>query len=283
MKKKMAELKPENLTLIYFSPTSTTKIIMEEIARGMGQESPRVIDITKPGIRNQAVPEFENDIVLMGAPVYAGRLPGDAAEYFKGIKGSACLAVLVVLYGNREFEDALLELKNISLDGGFLPLAAGAFIGEHSFSDDVFSIASNRPDEYDLEKAFLFGKKIANLLDRVEKNEKITPLEVPGNFPYKDGMGNAAFPFITVTKECDDCGICLGVCPKNAIAIDESNTYSTIDEDCIFCCACVKACPQQARILKDSPMKEKAKWLSENCAQRKEPQTFLPEELKQHP
>jgi ferredoxin len=107
----------------------------------------------------------------------------------------------------------------------------------------------------------------------------IIPVEVPGNFPYREGMGDKAFAFINVTKECDDCGSCMIACPKNAI--DETNNYSTIDENCIFCCACIKACPQEARILKDGPIKDKVQWLNENCAKRKEPQTYL-SDSKQH-
>jgi len=266
-------MKSENISLIYFSPTSTTRIILEEIAKGLGKEVSAVIDITKPDIRNQQAHEFENSVVLMGAPVYAGRVAKDAADYFKTLRGSGSLAITVVVYGNREYEDALLELKNIASDKGFLPCAAAAFIGEHSFSNDEFFIARNRPDKEDRKKAFLFGRQIADLLNKVESCNDICPVQVPGNLPYKEGMGKGA-EFITVTDECDDCGICLTACPKNAI--DESGGYSTIDENCIFCCACIKACPPQARVLKNGPIKEKAKWLSENCALRKEPQTYFP-------
>jgi ferredoxin len=266
-------MKTETASLVYFSPTSTTGIVLEEIARGMGQESPKVIDITRPEIRKQTAPVFENEVVLIGAPVYAGRVAKDAAAYIKTLKGSGSLAVVVVVYGNREFEDALLELKNMAVDSGFVVLAGGAFIGEHSFSDTEFSIAPGRPDEADLEKAFLFGQKIAGMLNSLETPADVLDVEVPGNFPYKEGMGDGAFAFIDVTDDCDDCGICAPACPKEAI--NEADHYSTIDARCIFCCACIKACPQQARIMKAGPMKDKAKWLSENCAQRKEPQTFF--------
>lgn len=266
-------MKLENTTLIYFSPTSTTRIVMEEIAKGIGKETSITLDITSPEVRNQPAPEFKNNMVIIGAPVYAGRVAKDAVDYFKTINGSGSLAILVVLYGNREFEDALLELKNIVVDQGFIPFAAGAFIGEHSFSNNEFLIAANRPDDDDLKKAFLFGKQIAGLLNDIESVTDIIPVQVPGNFPYREGMGNKAFSFINVTEDCDNCGICVVACPKNAI--DESNAYSTIDENCIFCCACIKACPPQARILKNGPIRDKAKWLNENCSQRKEPQTYL--------
>jgi ferredoxin len=266
-------MKPEKISLIYFSPTSTTKLILNEIAKGIDKKVSTVIDITNPEVRNQISPEFKNSVVLIGAPVYAGRIAKDAVDYFKTINGSGALAIIVVVYGNREFEDAMLELKNITVDSSFIPFAAGAFIGEHSFSNNEFLIAPDRPDENDLEKALLFGKQIAYLLNSVKPQTELTPVHVPGDFPYRDGMGNSAFSFINVTADCDDCGICVDVCPKNAV--DESNGYSTVDKNCIFCCACIKACPQQARILKDGPIKEKAKWLSENCAHRKEPQTYL--------
>jgi ferredoxin len=239
----------------------------------MGNESPRIVDITIPAVRNQAAPVFENEVVLIGAPVYSGRVAKDAAAYIKTLQSKGSLAIVVVVYGNREFDDALLEMKNLAVDCGFAVLAGGAFIGEHSFSDNEFSIAPNRPDEADLETAFLFGQKIAGLLDHMESPADITGLEVPGNLPYKAGMGDKAFAFIDVTEDCDDCGICAAACPKEAI--DETNHYATIDARCIFCCACIKACPQQARLLKEGPIKDKAKWLSENCFQRKEPQTYL--------
>ncbi|MCK5349892.1 MAG: 4Fe-4S binding protein [Desulfobacula sp.] len=268
-------MSPENTTLLYFSPTATTRIILEEIAKGIGKDVLAAIDITKSEIRTQAPPEFGDDLVLIGAPVYGGRLSKDAANYFKTVRASGSPVVLVVLYGNREFDDALLELKNITVDCGFAPLAAGAFIGEHSLSNNEFTIALNRPDEDDLEKAFSFGKQIAGLLGRLENMADLTSVNVPGNFPYKKGMPVSSFPFIDVTDDCDDCGICVTVCPKNAI--DETNTWSTIDEHCIYCCACVKVCPRQARILKDSPRRDKAKIISKNCTRRKEPQIFLPE------
>jgi hypothetical protein len=103
---------------------------------------------------------IENDVVVIGAPVYAGRVAKDAVDYFKTINGAGSLAILVVLYGNREFEDALLELKNIAIDQGFIPFAASAFIGEHSFSSKEFLIAFNRPDEDDLKKLFYLENRL---------------------------------------------------------------------------------------------------------------------------
>jgi ferredoxin len=267
-------MKPETINLIYFSPTATTRTILKEIARGTGFEIASTTDITSPETRKQPPFEPESGIVMFGAPVYGGRLPHDAAMYFKKISGAGQIAIPVVVYGNRAFEDALLELENITADRGFFPVAAAAFIGEHSFASKQIPIALERPDADDLKKAFEFGRKIAALIDSVNSPEKeLSRVEVPGSFPYKKAMPVLSFPFIEVRGECDRCGICVSVCPNEAI--DESAGYATIDEKCIHCCACIKSCPAGARILKDSPFKEKAIWMSKNCKERKEPEMFV--------
>ncbi|MCG8687624.1 MAG: 4Fe-4S binding protein [Desulfobacterales bacterium] len=270
----------KTITLVYFSPTKTTRTILETAANalaerlGLANNAVRTIDVTRPAHRMSACPQFDDsDIVLLGAPVYAGRLPEDAAEFFKTIKATGTPAALTVLYGNREFEDALLELKDISQDCGFIPVAGSAFIGEHSFSSDDIPIAGSRPDKNDLKKAVLFGEKIAALVENEEHIANIGPLDVPGNFPYKEGMGKGAFEFVQVTADCDNCGTCVTVCPKDAV--DEINGYTTVDIRCIFCCACIKACPNQARQIKEGPMRDKARWLNENCSEHKQPETFF--------
>lgn len=266
-------METQQLTLVYFSPTNTTRTIIQEIAKGLGREITTVIDMTQPQTRKKAFFNLPTGPVLLGAPVYAGRLPKDAADCFQRIQASGNPAILTVLYGNREFEDALLELKNIAVECGLHPVAAGAFIGEHSFASKKYPIAQSRPDSADLQKAFSFGKQIADLMEKEEILEKIGSLEVPGNFPYREGMGKGASSFIDVSEDCDDCGICLSVCPKEAI--NETDHYSVIPERCIFCCACIKSCPPEARVIKEGPIDEKAKWLHENYSKRKEPELFF--------
>ncbi len=263
----------ELLTLIYFSPTRTTQTILEEVARGMNIPVASVIDFTKPSTRLKDAYDIRQGPVIIGSPVYAGRIPKDAVVSLEKIKGLGQPAILVVLYGNREYDDALLELRDLAINCGFIPVSGGAFIGEHSFSNQEFPIAPSRPDENDLKKAFQYGNRISSMLDQWPKTEMITPVSVPGNYPYRDGMGDTAFQFIEINEDCDSCGTCVSICPKQAI--DESAQYSTLDETCIFCCACIRACPQSARTLKDSPIKKKAAWLFENCGIRKEPEVYF--------
>lgn len=267
-------MKLKNITVFYFSPTGTTRRILEAIVSGLGGQVKTLnIDITRPEIRDSEIPFLKDDLVLIGAPVYSGRLPLDAAVYFKRIKANKIPAVLVVLYGNREYEDALVELRDIASAAGFIPVACAAFVGEHSFSSDDFLIAQSRPDEADLRDASLFGKKIARKLDSIDSVDLIKNFDIPGNIPYRERKLVPGLDAIEVTNECDNCGICVTICPKEAI--NEADEYFTDKEKCIYCCACIKACPTGARKLKPGALKEIAKRLSQTCKDRKNPEIFF--------
>ena len=121
----------KQVKLIYFSPTGTTRKVLEGIAGGITVEEAEHIDLTLPEGARQTIPPFSTELVIIGAPVYGGRLPVDAIERFKQLKADKTPAVLIVVYGNREYEDALLELKHLAVELGFNPIAGGAFIGEH--------------------------------------------------------------------------------------------------------------------------------------------------------
>jgi ferredoxin len=270
----------KKITLVYFSPTKTTETVLRGITQGLAQSlgisgsEITAVNFTPPKIRSTVLAPFDdNDIVLLGAPVYAGRLPADAADFFKKLTASGTPAILTVVYGNREYEDALLELKDVASACGFIPVAGAAFIGEHSFASTDIPVAMNRPDENDLKQAEDFGNNTGTLLKKTNDLKKIAALEVPGNFPYKEGMGTGAPDFIEVTDACTECGICAAACPSNAI--DADNGFATIAADCILCCACIKACPEQARLMTDGPIKDKAIWLNETCSTPKPVQVFF--------
>ncbi len=45
------------------------------------------------------------------------------------VKGNGALAVPVSLFGNRNFDDGLIELRNVLEADGFHTVAGGAFVG----------------------------------------------------------------------------------------------------------------------------------------------------------
>jgi ferredoxin len=258
--------------LIYFSPTGTTRKVLESIAQGIGVADVGHIDLTRPEGAQKAVPPFSDELVIIGAPVYGGRLPVDAVARFQKLKASHTLAVIVVVYGNREFEDSLLELKNLAVELGFQPVAGGAFIGEHSLATPDRPIANGRPDSLDVQKAAAFGAKIKAKIAALPSPASPMSLEIPGRFPYEGGAKALGASPITDEGTCILCGTCAEVCPTAAIAVDAQ--VATQVELCIRCCACVKNCPTGARGWEDERVEKIATWLNEKCSARKEPQFF---------
>ncbi|WP_421903243.1 4Fe-4S binding protein [Maridesulfovibrio sp.] len=256
------------LKVICFSPTRTTRRILDAIAEGVGSEHLEIIDVTRADRVPEACDCADNDLVIIGAPVYSGRIPLTAVERFKALKSSGTPVVPVVVYGNRAYEDALIELTDLATEAGFSPVAGAAFIGEHSFSTDKTPIAVSRPDEDDLGKARDFGKSIAAKL----AEGTLSSVEVPGDRPYKDRSPKASASPIS-NDNCQLCGACERVCPTAAISV--GSLVETDPDKCIFCCACVKVCAFEARKLEVPRLLEVSQWLSDNFSARREPEVFI--------
>ncbi|MBI5585840.1 MAG: 4Fe-4S binding protein [Deltaproteobacteria bacterium] len=263
----------DTVKLIYFSPTRTTQKILQAMARGMPVARIDQLDLTPPQAETQSFAELGEELTILGAPVYAGRLPIEAVRRLRRLKSREAPAIVVVVYGNRAYEDALLELKDLAVEQGFRPLAAGAFIGEHSYSTGNRPIAHGRPDEADLNQAREFGQRVFQKLTRVRKWDRMPVLEVPGNFPYKERMKRPPEAPSTQEGLCLLCGTCATVCPAAAVVVEEA--VITEPERCLVCQACVKSCPTGARVMEVERINKVAEWLNTHCALRKEPELFL--------
>jgi ferredoxin len=266
-------MKIHSLKLVCFSPTGTTKAIIQGIARGINQSNVELIDITKPDARKQQFQTSENELLVVAVPVYMGRVPTLLIEWLHAIKTRNTPAVCVVVYGNRVYDNALLELKDILIKCGCIPIAGAAYIGEHSFSSSETPIAEGRPNLSDLNQAELFGCKINEKLLSVSSVDHISDINIPGNYPYKGVTKLWSVDFIAINNECTQCGICTEGCPVGAIDSDNSNLIDK--EKCITCCACIKNCPLNARTIKTGQVKDAAIRLNKLYKERKEPVFFL--------
>lgn len=263
----------QTLKLVCFSPTGTTKAIIQSIARGINLSTVELIDITKPDARKQKLQRSENDLLVIAVPVYIGRVPSLLGEWLHAIKADRTPAVCIVVYGNRAYDDALLELKDILITRGCIPIACAAYIGEHSFSSSETPIAEARPDANDLNHAELFGCKINERLLYVSSIDHISDINIPGNHPYRGDSKIWNVDFISVSNVCTQCGFCAEVCPVGAVHSKKSNL---IDKNhCITCCACIKNCPQNARTMNAGPVKDAATRLNKLYKERKEPVCFI--------
>lgn len=263
----------QSIKLVYFSPTGTTKKVLQEISRGINQKDVELIDITGPDARKTPLQTLENELLVIGVPVYMGRVPALLMEWLQSVKATKTPVVCVVVYGNRAYEDALLELTNIMTGCGCKPIAGAAYIGEHSFSNSQTPVADGRPDVRDLDHAELFGCEIDQKLRKLISADLIPELNVPGIYPYRGDSTLWNVDFIAVSDACTQCGICAEQCPVGAIDPEYS---AVIDmKKCITCCACIKQCPENARTMKPGPVKDAFIRLTTLYKERKEPEYFL--------
>lgn len=260
---------------MYFSPTGTTEKIVTKIAETM-DESYRTFSFNLPKARAEGKTFGEKDLVIFGVPVYAGRVPNVLLKYLETVKGCGALAVPVVLYGNRNYDDGLIELRNILEHNGFKTIAAAAFIGEHSFSK---ILAAGRPDGQDMEIAVNFAKKVEEKLRAGE--EPAHPVQVKGEDPIRpyyqprDRQGNPVDIRKVKPKtndRCNDCKICAEVCPMGSISFEDVREFTGI---CIKCGACEKSCPNHAKYYDDEGYLYHKTELELGYVRRAEPEIFL--------
>ena len=245
-------------TIAHFSPTGGTKKVADAIAAGFNTTVVEM-DLTK---ENSAIALGEHDALMAVLPVYAGRVPQISLERLSALNGNGQKAVAVVVYGNREYEDALLELKDALEANGFHVIAAAAFIAEHSI---VRSIAACRPDAEDEALCHQFA------VDVMAKADDAAPVQVPGNSPYKELKPSAFHP--AANEICVKCGACAEQCPMGAIPLDDPS--QTNNDLCINCMRCVQVCPVSSRALPDAFLNMITQMLNQNAAGYKRPVVFL--------
>lgn len=267
---------------VFFSPTGKTERIVENVAREVAASFSvpwEMINLTSPESR-KIKREFQfNEFVILGTPVYAGRIPNVIIKELRSnLVGNRTLAAAIVVYGNRNFDDALIELRDVLSYDNFQPIAGGAFIGEHSFSQ---ILAAGRPDQEDLEIASSFADQISTKCKEILPEDVISPLFVEGNEPYrshyvpksKAGESVDIRKVKPKTKEnCIDCKICAKSCPMGSIDWNEVREVPGI---CIKCGTCVKKCPVDAKYFDDPGFLYHKKELEDDFKRRAEPKLFL--------
>lgn len=247
---------------IYFSPTGGTEKVCDIIAGAFSNDF-KAVELINMEDDYSSVKLTSDDIAIIGGPVYGGRIPAVAMDRLEAISGGGAKAVLVAVYGNRAFDDALKELKDGSLKAGFVPVAGIAANAEHSVAR---TIAAGRPDKDDEEVIKEFVERIK---EKIAKGD--TGVEVPGN-SHDERRKDSAMGIIT-TEDCSQCGSCVDECPVGAIPEDAPDT--TDNEKCMSCLRCISICPNEARMLPKERVEGATQMLTKACPDRSNNELFL--------
>ena len=181
---------------VFFSPTGNAKRVICTVADAVGAALGVPVaydDFTLPQARQETRSYGPGDLVVFGTPTYAGRIPNKLLPFVQsGFQGNGALAVPVAVFGNRSYDNALMELRNELEAHGFHTVAGAGVPTEHVFSD---KLAPGRPNADDLAELAGFGRKIGEKVARL--TDIPTPIAVKGEDPegpYYTPMGTDGTP-----------------------------------------------------------------------------------------
>ena len=248
---------------ICFSPTGGVQKAADQLSAALGAPVEK-IDLTDRQLDFSSFSFDRDALAVLAVPSYGGRVPALAAARIAALRADGTPAVLLCVYGNRAFEDTLVELEDLADAAGFCPVAGVAAIAEHSIARQF---ASGRPDAQDCTK---LREDAAQILAKLASKDNAAPA-LPGNRPYKPLGSGVMVP--QAGDGCVRCGLCAARCPAGAIpAEDPSSTDAT---RCIGCMRCISVCPQGARALAPGMLERVGGMLAKVCSARREGELFL--------
>lgn len=250
---------------IVFSPTGGTQKVANALAKAFSEDGDAVEhDIAAPFADESKTAIGEASLCIITMPCFGGRVPQVAMERLARIKGNGAKCVVAIVYGNRAYDDALLELKDGAEKAGFDVVAAIAAIAEHSI---MHQFAAGMPDGKEISQLSEFAERILSKVKDATPNEVF---EVPGNRPYKKAVAVPLVP--KVTGNCVSCGICAAECPVTAI---DSVDFAANKNVCISCMRCIEVCDQNARSVSKTMVKMASMAIRSECMKEKPPELYL--------
>lgn len=255
---------------MYFSPTGGTKKVTTILSHCFSLPTEE-IDFSLPSFLENNAPSLSfspETLCIIGVPSFGGRVPAIALKNLSTLQGNHAPTILVTSYGNRDFEDTLLELKDALQSQGFSCIAAISAVTEHSI---MHQFGTGRPDANDEQQLRSFVAQIKEKLKNITCPQDLAPVIVPGNHPYRPYGTVPIYP--KVSSICEGCGLCAKKCPVNAIPKETPN--KTDESLCISCMRCISVCPKKARQCNQDILMGLSQKLKDACSSKKENALFL--------
>ncbi|MDD6173811.1 MAG: EFR1 family ferrodoxin [Elusimicrobia bacterium] len=227
----------KNVYVVYFSPAGGAKLYARTAAK-IFSENFKETDITDFDRRVNKLSFDKDDLVIISAPAYFGRLVNIENGLLNNLSGNGARAMLLIAYGNRSYEDSLLELKKMAEERGFKPFAAAALLATPGYLPKV---SKCRPNENDLALLSDFAEKSKAKLE--DETAMAKDLSVKGNYPFRPYEKAPYHP--EGDEKCNKCRMCFQICPMGAI--DAESPKATDASKCISCMTCVQSCPRHSR------------------------------------
>lgn len=247
---------------IMFSPTGGSSKVTRRLADAWDCDK-KEIDIFRRDYMNKLPELSSEELCLISAPVFSGRIPSIAAERLALLKGNGAKAVIIAVFGNRAVDDALVEMEDILTEAGFNICAGIEAVAEHSLGREF---GAGRPDREDAQCLTDFGRKIIGKLSTGDFSKP----QLPGSRPYKSpGSG----PVPMVEAGCISCGICARECPAEAISF--GGNWVADKDKCISCMHCIRFCPKSYRKIAADVQQTLNKKLGAACGGRKENKLYI--------
>ena len=263
----------------YWSATGNTdktvNTIAETLAEKLGVPLERR-NFTRPSDRAEDLSFTGRDLVVFGMPTYAGKLPNKMLPYVQQqIHGNGALAVGVVTFGNRSYDNSLAELCAALEADGFHTVAGGAFACRHAFTD---VLANGRPDSDDMAELAKLGSAVVGRIVRMTEYPAPVTVDGDADAPYYRPLGLDGEPKVflkakpkTDLDKCIRCGVCASLCPMGSINPDDVTEVVGL---CIKCHSCVRNCPMGAKYFDDPAFLSHRAMLERDYTRRAEDKIF---------